>query len=85
MLRGSSDIGLAQGDYDALNPSERATILERAAQKMRAARAHDVIESLFEFAGAAGTTLTSPNAARNVKRRAQRFTNYSQIANQTLM
>ncbi len=33
VLRGSSDIGLAQGDYDALNPSERNNRGESRAKK----------------------------------------------------
>jgi phosphonoacetaldehyde hydrolase len=49
VLRASSDIGLNQADYDALDETERSDRLESAAQKMRVAGAHYVIESLKEL------------------------------------
>ena len=47
VLRGSSEIGLSQAGYDALNSLDRAKHLDRAAKKMTAAGADDVLESLL--------------------------------------
>jgi phosphonoacetaldehyde hydrolase len=49
VTRGSSEVGLGEQEFNALPVPERQDLLSRAAQKLREAGAHAVIETLAEL------------------------------------